>query len=300
MPAVPTITLNNGIAMPQLGLGVWQTKDGKEVIDAVHVAIENGYRLIDTAAMYDNERGIGKAIKTADVSREELFITTKLWNSDQGYEKTLRAFETSLDKLELDYIDLYLIHWPVPKLNKYIDTWRAFEEIYASGRAKAIGVCNFNIEHLEKLTQATNIMPAINQIELHPRLQQQELREYCANKGIHVESWSPIGGTGGNLLEDPTLLMIAAKHDKSPAQIVIRWHIQLGLIVIPKSTHAQRIIQNIDVFDFALDSDDMAKIMELNTNTRRGPDPTTMQSGVPTGLVQLASRLNLLKLKKEK
>lgn len=297
---VPSITINNGVKMPQLGLGVWQTKDGNQVVHAVHAAIESGYRLIDTAAMYDNERGVGKAIKTAPVSREELFITTKLWNSDQGYGSALKAFNASLERLGLDYVDLYLIHWPVPAMDKYIETWKAFEEIYASGRAKAIGVCNFNPEHLDRLLQTATIIPAVNQIEHHPRLQQHELRSYCAAKGIHVESWSPIGGTGGNLLDDPTLAMIANKHKRSVAQIVIRWHIQLGLIVIPKSTHAERIAQNIKVFDFELDTDDMAKISRLNTNTRRGPDPATMSSGAPTRLVQLASRLNLVKLPRDK
>ncbi len=300
MANIPTVTLNNGLKMPQLGLGAWQTKDGKEVIEAVHSAIRNGYRLIDTAAMYNNEHGVGQAIKTAGIPREELFITTKLWNSDQGYDNTLRAFDASLERLGLEYVDLYLIHWPVPKLDKYVETWRAFEEIYASGRAKAIGVCNFNPEHLDTLLKSSNITPAINQIELHPRLQQQKLRDYCANKGIHIESWSPIGGTGGNLLKDPLLALIAEKHKKSPAQIVIRWHIQLGLIVIPKSTHAERIAQNSNVFDFELDTDDMQKISSLNTNTRRGPDPNIMNSGVPTRFAQLASKFNLVKLPKDK
>jgi 2,5-diketo-D-gluconate reductase A len=298
MTQIPTVTLNNNIKMPQLGLGVWQTKDGRQVIDAVHAAIDTGYRLIDTAAMYANEDGIGEAIRTASVPREELFVTTKLWNSDQGHSNALKAFDASLRRLGLDYIDLYLIHWPAPALDKYVETWRALEEIYASGRAKAIGVCNFNQEHLEKLLNATAVVPAVNQIELHPRLQQQGLRDYCKAKGIQVESWSPIGGTGGDLLNDPILQTIADKHHRSTAQIVIRWHIQLGLVVIPKSTHAERIAQNAEVFDFELDSDDMANISTLNTNTRRGPDPATMHSGIPTGLVQLASKLGIPKLRK--
>lgn len=276
--AIPLTTLNNGVEIPQLGLGVWQTKDGQEVIDSIHAAVDNGYRLIDTAAIYGNEEGVGEAIRTASVPRKELFITTKLWNSDQGYDATLQAFDKSMERLGLEYVDMYLIHWPVPKLDKYIDTWKALETIYKQGRAKAIGVCNFNVDHLEKLLAASEIKPAVNQIELHPRLQQRELRDYCQANGIRIESWSPIGGTGGDLLDDPTLAIIADKHHKSTAQIVLRWHVQLGLIVIPKSVHAERIQQNADVFDFELDNDDMAKISALNTDTRRGPDPATMNN----------------------
>ena len=276
--AIPLTTLNNGVEIPQLGLGVWQTKDGQEVIDSIHAAVDHGYRLIDTAAIYGNEEGVGEAIRTASIPREELFITTKLWNSDQGYDATLQAFDKSMERLGLEYVDMYLIHWPVPKLDKYIDTWKALETIYKQGRAKAIGVCNFNVDHLEKLLAASEIKPAVNQIELHPRLQQRELRDYCQANGIRIESWSPIGGTGGDLLDDPTLAIIADKHHKSTAQIVLRWHVQLGLIVIPKSVHAERIQQNADVFDFELDNDDMAKISALNTDTRRGPDPATMNN----------------------
>lgn len=267
MTEVPQITLNNGVQIPQLGLGVWQTKNGDEVVSAIHAAIDSGYRMIDTAALYANEEGVGKAIRTASVPREELFVTTKLWNNDHGHDAALKAFDESLKRLGLDYIDMYLIHWPVPELDIYVETWQALEEIYASGRVKAIGVCNFNPEHLDKLLESAKIVPAVNQIELHPRLQQAELRDYCSDKGIHVESWSPIGGTGGDLLQDETLVAIAKKYGKSTAQIVIRWHLQLGLIVIPKSVHAQRIQQNIDVFDFELDNDDIAIIANLNTDT---------------------------------
>lgn len=293
----PQVILNDGNTIPQLGLGVWQTKDGAEVTNALHAAIDSGYRLIDTAAIYGNEKGVGEAIKSASVPREELFITTKLWNADQGYKTALKAFDASLERLGLDYVDLYLIHWPVPALDKYIETWKAFEEIKASGRAKSIGVCNFPVQHLERLISETTITPAVNQIELHPRLQQRDLRDFCAQHDIHIESWSPIGGTGGDLLNDPTLQIIADKHKRTPAQVVIRWHLQLGLIVIPKSVHTERIKQNIDVFDFELDNDDMAKISALNTDTRRGPDPETMNHHFKTSLMQFASKLGLIRLK---
>lgn len=296
MSNIPMVHLNNEIAIPQLGLGVWQAR-GHEVVDAVKTAIEAGYRLIDTAAVYGNEDGVGQAIRESTVLRKELFVTTKLWNSDQGYDNTHKAFEASLKRLGLDYVDLYLIHWPVPQQNKYSETWQAMEEIHRSGRAKAIGVCNFHIEHLEKLLANTGIVPAVNQVELHPKLQQQELRHYCSEKGIKVESWSPIGGAGGDLLDDATINEIAQKHGKSPAQVIIRWHIQLGLIVIPKSVHAERIRQNADVFDFELDDDDMTKIAVLDSGARRGPDPANMNTHVNTGIVQLAHKLNLVKFK---
>ena len=277
MSEIPNITLNNDMKIPQLGLGVWQAR-GDEVVDAVSAALDNGYRLIDTAAVYGNEEQVGEAIKRSNIPREELFITTKLWNSDQGHDSALRAFDDSLKRLGLDYVDLYLIHWPVPAQDKYVESWHALEEIYKSGRAKAIGVCNFHVEHLEKLLANSDVVPAVNQIELHPRLAQNEIREYCDAYGIKVESWSPIGGSGGDLLDDPTIVNIADKHSRTPAQVVIRWHLQLGLIVIPKSVHADRIAQNIDVFGFELDNDDMAKISALNTGERRGPNPVTMNA----------------------
>ncbi len=270
-----TILLNNGVAMPRLGLGVWQAKDGHEVENAVSVALEAGYRLIDTAAVYGNEAGVGKAIKSSNIPREQLFITTKVWNADQGYDQTLAAFDKSLERLGLDYVDLYLIHWPVPAKDLYIETWRALEKLYSEGRVKAIGVSNFTVEHLERLMNESTIVPAVNQIELHPYLTQAPLREFCQQNDIVVESYSPLSGAGGGLLNDPVLEELAQKYGKSPAQIVIRWHLQNDLIVIPKSVTPERIQQNIDVFDFQLDSDDMAAIDNLNTDTRVGSDPET-------------------------
>lgn len=261
--------------MPQFGLGVYQTKEGSEVELAVTAAIAAGYRMIDTAALYGNEVGVGSAIRASGVPRAELFITTKLWNSDQGYESTLKAFDISLNNLGLDYVDLYLIHWPSPKRGLFVETWKAFEEIYKQGRVKSIGVSNFQPHHLDELLDHTSIVPVINQVELHPYLPQTELREYCKKHNIQIESWSPIGGGGGTLLDESILTSIGRKYHKSPAQVVIRWHLQNGLVVIPKSVHADRIQQNIDVFDFELNDDDMAKINGLENGTRIGPDPDT-------------------------
>jgi diketogulonate reductase-like aldo/keto reductase len=272
---VPTITLNNGLKIPQLGLGVWQATDD-EAEFAVSEALSSGYRLIDTAAMYQTESGVGRAIQESGVNRSDLFVTTKLWNSNQGYDTALKAFDESISKLGLDYIDLYLIHWPVPVQDKYVDTWRAFEQLYDQGVIKAIGVSNFMPEHLDKLLAQSEVVPAVNQIEVHPDFQQRETRDYCRTKGIAIESWSPIGGSGGTLLDNPDLGEIAKKYGKSPAQIAIRWHIQSGLIVIPKSVHAERIKENIDVFDFELDDTDMQLIDTLDGPNRHGPDPLEM------------------------
>ncbi|MFF7718361.1 aldo/keto reductase [Streptomyces luteogriseus] len=257
--------------MPQLGFGVWQVPDD-EAETAVATALEAGYRSIDTAAIYGNEEGTGKAISGSGVSREELFVTTKLWNADQGYDTTLRAFDTSLDKLGLDYVDLYLIHWPTPERGLYVDTYKAFEKLHADGRIRAIGVSNFLPEHLQKLIGETSVVPAVNQIELHPHLQQGASRAYHAEQGIATEAWSPLG-QGKGLLEVPAIVAIARKHERTPAQVVLRWHIQLGNVVIPKSVTPSRIKENIEVFDFSLDDEDLAAISALNEDRRIGPDP---------------------------
>ncbi|EPH39713.1 aldo/keto reductase [Streptomyces aurantiacus] len=276
MSKVPPIILNNGIEMPQLGFGVWQVPDD-EAEQAVATALESGYRSIDTAAVYANEEGTGKAIAKSGIAREKLFVTTKLWNSEQGYDATLRAFDTSLDKLGLDYVDLYLIHWPMPAKGVYVDTYKAFEKILADGRAKSIGVSNFLPEHLERLIDATSVIPAVNQIELHPHLQQRASREYHAQQGITTEAWSPLG-QGKGLLEVPAIVAIAQKHARTPAQVVLRWHIQLGNVVIPKSVTPSRIQENIDVFGFELDPEDMAAISALNEDRRLGPDPAEFET----------------------
>jgi 2,5-diketo-D-gluconate reductase A len=270
---VPFITLNNGVQMPQLGFGVWQVPDD-EAAAAVSTAIEAGYRSIDTAAIYENEKGTGQAIAASGVPREELFVTTKLWNAEQGYDSTLRAFDASLEKLGLDYVDLYLIHWPLPSRGLYLDTWRAFEKLYADGRTKAIGVSNFPVPQLQHVLDEGSVVPAVNQIELHPNLPQAELRAFHAAHGIATEAWSPLG-QGRGLLEDPALAALATKHGKTPAQVVLRWHLQIGNIVIPKSVTPSRIRENLDVFDFELDAADLAAIDALGNGTRLGPDPST-------------------------
>ncbi|MDR4997131.1 aldo/keto reductase [Bacillus altitudinis] len=269
MSGLDTVTLANGVKMPKLGFGVWQVKDGEEAVNAVKDALEAGYRSIDTAAAYQNEEGVGKAIQQSDISRDDLFITTKVWNNDQGYESTLEAFEVSMNKLGLDVLDLYLIHWPVE--GKYKETWKALEKLYKDGRIRAIGVCNFHQHHLEDLLEEAEVVPMVNQIELHPKLTQEPLRDYCKGKGIHVEAWSPLGS--GKLLNHPVLQDLAKKHDKSVAQVILRWDLQHGIITIPKSVTKSRIIENTQVFDFELSAHEMGVIDQLNEDERTGPDP---------------------------
>lgn len=264
-----TTTLYNGVKMPWLGFGVFKVKDGEEVVEAVKTAIQAGYRSIDTAKAYNNEAGVAQGIRESGIAREDLFITTKVWNGDQGYESTLAAFEASMERLELEYLDLYLIHWPVK--GKYKDTWRALEKLHKEGRIRAIGVSNFQIHHLEDLMTDATIKPAVNQVELHPLLIQTELREYCSKHQIQIEAWSPLGQ--GHLLEHPLLLEIAAKYSKSPAQVILRWDLQNGIVTIPKSVTPQRIRDNADLYDFELTTEEIERINQLNENKRFGSDP---------------------------
>jgi len=261
--------LYNGVKMPWLGLGVWRAQEGGEVENAVKTAIRIGYRSIDTAAMYGNEAGVGRAVRESGVPREELFITTKVWNTDQGYDSTLAAFEASLQRLGMDYVDLYLIHWPVA--GKYKETWKALEKIYRDGRARAIGVSNFQVHHLEDLMADAEIKPMVNQVEFHPYLTQVELREYCSQHGIQVEAWRPL--MKGEVANVPEIRELAVKYGKTPAQIVLRWNLQHGVVTIPKSVSESRIRENADLFDFELSREDMAKLDGLNRNQRFGPDP---------------------------
>ncbi|MBT2737334.1 aldo/keto reductase [Bacillus sp. ISL-7] len=270
-----TTTLSNGVKMPWVGLGVFKVTEGEEVIQSVKAAIKNGYISIDTAAIYGNEEGVGQAIKDSGVPREDLFITTKLWNSEQGYESTLNAFETSLTKLGLDYLDLYLIHWPGKE--KYKETWKAFEKLYKEGRVRAIGVSNFQVHHLEDLISSAEIKPMVNQVEFHPHLSQKELLAYCKNEGIQLEAWSPL--KQGQLLSEPVLEDLAHKYNKSVAQVILRWDLQHGVVTIPKSIKEHRIIENADIFDFELSTEDMDKIDGLNQHSRAGSHPDTMSVG---------------------
>ncbi|MGG4488109.1 aldo/keto reductase [Metabacillus idriensis] len=268
-----TTTLNNGVKMPWFGLGVFKVEEGPELVDAVKAAIKNGYRSIDTAAIYGNEEGVGQGIREgiaeAGIQREDLFVTSKVWNADLGYDQTIKAYETSLAKLGLDYLDLYLIHWPVE--SKYKEAWRALETLYKNGKIKAIGVSNFQIHHLESLMEDAEIKPMINQVEFHPRLTQKNLLSFCKEQGIQLEAWSPL--MQGQLLDHPELKELANKYKKTIAQIILRWDLQNGVITIPKSTKEERIIQNAAIFDFELTEGDMALIDGLNRDERVGPDP---------------------------
>lgn len=267
---IPTLTLNNGVTIPQLGFGVFQVPDD-ETTAAVTAALVAGYRSIDTASIYGNEAGVGRALAESGIPRDELFITTKLWNSDQGFENTLAAYEASLAALGLDYVDLYLIHWPAPADNLYPESWRAMEQLLADGRVRAIGVSNFEPEHLEHLAATAQIVPAVNQVELHPNLSQVRVRGHNAAHGIVTEAWSPLAQ--GGLLAHPVIVAIAARAGRTPAQVILRWHLQQGRVVIPKSVTPSRIAENLAVFDFELDAADLLRIDALNTDARIGPDP---------------------------
>jgi len=268
---IPQVTLQNGVRMPQFGLGVWQAKNGTEVEQAIATAFKAGYRMIDTAAIYGNEEGVGKAIADSRIPREELFITSKLWNGDHAYDAALRAFDESLARLGLEYLDLYLIHWPLLD-ESYIDAWKALEKLYKDKRIRAIGVSNFKPHHLDTLLQHCEIQPMVNQIELHPKLQQRETRTFCERHGIRVESYSPLM-RAGELFEDPVIKQLAAMHNRTPAQIILRWHIQSDLIVIPKSVTPERIWENATIFDFELSDEDITLIDDMDAGQRLSPDP---------------------------
>lgn len=268
-----TITLNNGVKMPGFGLGVYKVEENIAV-DAVKSALQNGYRSIDTASFYKNEKGVGKGIIQSGVKREDIFVTSKVWNDEQGFEGTLKAFEQSLNRLGLDYLDLYLIHWPVK--GKYKETWRAMEKLYKEGRVRAIGVSNFHVHHLENLLQDARVKPAINQVELHPHLTQEKLRDYCKKQNIQIEAWSPL--KKGRIFDEPVIKEIATKYEKTPAQVILRWDVQHEIISIPKSTKEERIIENAEIFDFFLTAEEMSEIDQLNKNERTGTNPDSFDN----------------------
>lgn len=270
----PTVTLRDGRAMPRLGIGVWQLEPA-QTVECVRHAIDVGYRSIDTAHIYDNEREVGEGLRASGAERDRLFITTKLWNSDHDYDDALRACDASLARLGLDVVDLYLIHWPAPATGNFRAAWRALEHLHADGRVRSIGVSNFGIHHLEQLAAVSSTVPVVNQVELHPRFQQHELRRWCARHDIVVEAWSPLG-QGGSLLADPIIVEIAAAHDRTPAQVIIRWHLQCGHVAIPKSATPSRITENFAVFDFTLVADEMERIAALDrVDGRLGPEPAS-------------------------
>ena len=278
MPSAPLITLNDGVQIPQLGLGVWQLDDA-QAYESSKAALAAGYRHIDTAMIYGNEAGVGRAVADSELAREQIFITTKLWNADQGFDSTLRAFDASLQRMGLETLDLYLIHWAIPKKGAYRDTWKAFVRLQQEGRVRSIGVSNFNVEHLTHIIDDTGVTPSVNQIEIHPDFSQLELSKWCRDRGIITESWSPLG-QGGELLKLPLLGEIAKHHGKTPVQVILRWHLQHGHVVIPRSSNAQRIAANIDVFDFELSAQELQAIAQLKQTGRLGPDPETIEMGL--------------------
>ncbi|MBX8534781.1 aldo/keto reductase [Pseudomonas cichorii] len=267
-----TIQLSDAQRIPQIGLGVWQASDD-EARAAVRVAIEEGYCHVDTASIYGNEKGVGEGLRDSGAPREQVYLTTKVWNNAHGFDAATAALDASLKRLKVDYVDLLLIHWPVPSQNDYVDTWRALIEAQRIGKAKSIGVSNFNRDHLQRLTEETGVAPVLNQIELHPFLQQRELRDVHESMGIATQSWSPLGQ--GSALSNPAISEIARKHGRTAAQVIIRWHIELGLIAIPKSITPSRIYENFNVFDFSLDTSDLAAFAALDSGKRLGPDPST-------------------------
>ena len=273
---VPKVDLIDGTAMPQLGFGVFQVGND-EAESAVATALRNGYRSIDTASVYGNEDGVGRALRASGLPREELFVTSKVWNSDQGYDDTMRAYEASLSRLGLEYLDLYLIHWPMPGRGLYLETWRALERLKHDGRVRSIGVSNFTVETLRRIIDEADVVPAVNQIELHPYFQQDGLRAFHRDHGIRTEAWAPLG-QGHGLLDDPALDRIAQARGRTPAQIALRWQLEIGNVVIPKSVTPSRIAENIDVFGFELTTDDMKAIGEMDKGVRFGPDPATFET----------------------
>lgn len=267
-----TVALHNGVHMPWFGLGVYKVTDQSEIVEVVSAALKNGYRHIDTASFYQNEEGVGKGIRDSGISREDIFVTSKVWNDEQGYEETLIAFDNSLKRLGMDYLDLYLIHWPVAR--KFKETWKALEKLYREGRVRAIGVSNFHVHHLQDLMKDAEIKPMVNQIEYHPHLTQEEVHAFCKKEGIQLEAWSPL--KRGILLDEPVLIEIGQKYSKTPAQIILRWDLQTEVITIPKSSNVERLKENADIFDFELTSEEMKQISSLNKNDRVGKNPNDL------------------------
>lgn len=278
MASAPRITLNDGVEIPQLGFGVWKLDDAQAYASS-RIALESGYRHIDTAMSYGNEAGVGRAVMESDLGRDQIFITTKLWNADQGFDSTLRAFDASMQRLGLETLDLYLIHWAIPKKGAYRDTWKAFVRLRKEGRVRSIGVSNFNSEHLAHIIDDTGVIPSINQIEVRPDFNQAELSHRCREQGIVVSSWSPLG-QGGEVLKLPLFAEIAQRHSKTPAQVILRWHLQNGYVVIPRSSNPERIAANIDIFDFQLSRREVEAIAQLKQAGRLGPDPEAIEMGI--------------------